>query len=156
MLHVVNSDARTITVTIASQSSQKIAAVKHAFDKRFPCDNVVYRSSKTCSNVPEQPVGYDVALQGVCNRVQSLPSQLTKADYVVSIENYIEQSPTTKRWYDKGLILVQQQSSSEIVLITKSVLIPDIYVQLAQQMSTEISELGYSTTVGTGLMKTAE
>ena len=126
MLHVVDVDARTITVTIASQSPQKIAAVKESFDKKFPNDILVYTSCKTCSNIPEQPVGYESALQGVCNRIQSIPTDLSKADYVVSIENYIEQSPETKRWYDKGLILVQRQSAPEILLITKPVFIPDM------------------------------
>ena len=152
MLHTLVIDAGTITVVIASQSSQKISAVHKAFDEKFPHDTILYIPCKTDSLIPEQPVGFDCAMQGVYNRIQSIPTDLGEADYVVSIENYIEQSFVTQRWYDKGLILVQQ-SSQEIIMTTNPVFIPDIYIQLAQQMSTEISELGYSITVGTAIQK---
>lgn len=150
MLHILTIDARTITVVIASQSPQKIAAVKESFDIKFPDDTLLYISHKTSSLIPEQPVGFDCALQGVRNRLHSLPQEVIAADYIVAIENYIEQSPDTQRWYDKGLIVLQEPSQ-EIVLTTKSVFIPDMYVQLAQQMSTEVSENGFSTTVGAAI-----
>jgi len=152
MLHVLVVDARTITVVIASQSFQKAAAVKESFDKKFPDDTLLYIPCKTDSCIPEQPVGFDCAVQGARNRMYSLPQALQKADYIVSIENYIEQSPVTQRWYDKGLIVIQH-SSQEIVLTTKSVFIPDLYIQLAQQMSQVICECGYSTTVGAAIQQ---
>ena len=145
-------DARTITVVIASQSSQKVLAVQQSFNAKFPDDTLVYVLHKTSSLIPEQPVGFDCALQGVRNRLQSLPAESFKADYLVAIENYIEQSPVTKRWYDKGLVVLQQ-GSQEIVLISKATFILDSYVQLAQQMSFEVSQLGYSTTVGIAIQQ---
>lgn len=144
--------ARTITVVIASGSSQKIAAVKEAFTAKFPDDTIQYVSQKTSSLVPEQPVGRDSALQGARNRLHNLPEKSREAEYVVSIENYIEQSPVTQRWYDKGLVIVQH-ASQEMVMTTQSTFIPDSYVQLAQQMSSTISEGGYSTTVGVAIQQ---
>ncbi len=140
--------AREITVVIASQSSQKILAVKQSFSETFPEDTIVYIAHATSSCVPAQPVGYDCALQGARNRLQNLPEELQQqADYIVSIENYIEQSAVTQCWYDIGLILVKQ-SSQEIIVMTSAVFIPEMYVQRAQQMSSEVSECGYSMTVG--------
>ena len=81
-----------------------------------------------------------------------MPENLGAADYIVSIENYIEQSSVTQRWYDKGLILCKQ-ASQEIILTTKSVLIPDMYVKLAQEMSTDVSERGFSVTVGQAIQQ---
>ncbi len=152
MLHIFVIDARDITIVIASQSIQKIAAVKESFDEKFPDDTLLYISCKTDSLVSEQPVGFDSALQGARNRLYNLSEEILQADYIVSIENYIEQSPVTQRWYDKGLILLKQ-SSQEIILATKPVFIPDVYVQLAQQMSYEICECGYSTTVGAAIQQ---
>lgn len=152
MLHGLVSHAREITVVIASQSHQKISAVKQSFGEKFPHDTIVYISHTTSSLIPAQPIGYDCALQGVRNRLQNLPEKLQQADYVVSIENYIEQSPVTQRWYDKGLVLLKQ-ASQEIILTTTPTFIPDVYVQLAQQMSLEVSEYGYSTTVGQAIQQ---
>lgn len=153
MLHVVMIDAREITVVIASQSPQKIAAVQQAFCERFVQDTIRYIFCNTYSLVPAQPVGYDCALQGVWNRVHSLSEELQQVDYIVAIENYIEQSSTTQRWYDKGLVLVQEKSSPAIIVISKEVFIPEIYVELAREMSSDISELGYSTTVGQAIQQ---
>jgi hypothetical protein len=82
----------------------------------------------------------------------ALPKDLLQSDYIVAIENYIEQSPVTGRWYDKGLVLVKDQvAGKDIVLASQAVFIPEQYVVLAQQMSSEFSELGFSTTVGVAI-----
>lgn len=145
-------DARTMTVVIASKSYQKISAVKEFFDEKFPDSEILYISHTSFSLIPEQPVGVDCALQGARNRLYSLPAELLEADFVVSIENYIEQSSETLCWYDTGLIVIKQPKK-EIVVISKSTFIPDKYVQLAQQMSTQISGFGYSTTVGVAIQQ---
>lgn len=152
MSHVLVIHARTITVVIASQSPQKISAVKESFNERFPNDTILYIPHKTCSLIPEQPVGIDCAMQGVHNRLNHLPEQLLEADYIVSIENYIEQSSATQRWYDRGLVLLKEKSR-ETVLKTRPTFIPSNYVQLAQQMSSEISECGYTITIGTAIQQ---
>lgn len=144
--------AHTMTVVIASKSRQKISAVKEFFNEKFPDNEILYISHQSFSLIPEQPVGVDCALQGARNRLYSLPVKLLEADFVVCIENYIEQSCETLRWYDIGLIVIKQPEK-ETVVISKSTFIPDLYVQLAQKMSTQISELGYSTTVGIAIQQ---
>ena len=144
--------AHTMTVVIASKSYQKISAVKEFFNEKYPHHDILYISHTSFSLIPEQPVGVDCALQGARNRLYSLPAKLLEADFVISIENYIEQSSETQRWYDIGLIVIKQPKK-ETVVISKSTFIPDEYVQLAQQMSTQISGLGYSTTVGVAIQQ---
>lgn len=151
LLHIVVLDARAITIVIASQSSQKIAAVKSAFEQKFADDDCVYLSYATYSGIPEQPIGHACALQGAYNRLRSVPKDI-EADYIVVIENYIEKSLATQRWYDKGLILVQHKSQ-EKVIETKPIFIPDVYVQLAQQLSQKICENGYTSTVGMAIQQ---
>ncbi|MFA6262972.1 MAG: adenine phosphoribosyltransferase [Candidatus Babeliales bacterium] len=147
--------ARTITVAITSESHQKVSAVQESFNQKFPDDTIIYVPQKTSSLIPEQPIGIDCALRGARNRLNTVPERLLKtADYVVSIENYIEQSPATQRWYDKGLVVVRQTSPSrDIVEISRPTFIPEKYVHVAQQMSSEISHDGYSVTVGTAIQK---
>jgi len=151
MLNMLVVDARTIKVVVASQSLQKITAVKASFSKKFPDDELVYFLHKTFSGVPDQPVGAVSAMQGVRNRLDSLPKNMV-ADYVVAIESYIEQSSSTHRWYDKGLVVIKQ-GSQEYIMESQSVFIPDEYVQLAQTISGSISEYGYSATVGMAIEK---
>ncbi len=150
--NVLILEARVITVAIASESTQKVAAVQEAFNAKFPQDTIKYIAEKSSSLIPEQPVGKSIATQGARNRLNSLPTSVQHADYIVSIENYIEQSATTQRWYDRGLIIVQH-GSQEIVLTTQPTFVPSNYVQLAQQLSSEISEHGYSVTVGAAIQQ---
>lgn len=145
--HMFVCYGRDISVVIASQSSQKIAAVQQAFSIKFPHDQITYRTCVSDSGIANQPVGYDCALQGVRNRFASVPQELLPADYVVAIENYIEQSPVTKRCYDKGLVLIKQ-GQQEMVLTTMPTYIPQEFVDLAQQLSDDVCESGYTTTVG--------
>lgn len=152
VLHSFAIQARTITVAIASNSSLKIAAVKTIFDHAFPEDTIEYSSHKTASLVPEQPIGIDAARQGVYNRLQCLPKEMLEADYVVSIENYIEQSCETQRWYDKGLILFKH-AAQEIIITTQPTFVPEEYILHAQRMAQEISPLGYSVTIGKAIQE---
>lgn len=149
LLHLVQLSAH-IKVLIASESNQKVNAVKRAFQEKFPHEIIEYVIAKTSSGVPEQPVGRACATEGVRNRLQSLPSALlVDADYAIAIENYIEQVPTVAgfAWCDKGLIICKQKEQ-EIFITTKPVFFDKKYVELAQKMSVTISEKGYSTTVG--------
>jgi len=150
-LHLFIIDARTIKIVIASKSPQKVAAIKASFNDKFLDDHPVYYLHATDSGIPEQPVGADSAMQGIRNRLRSLPDN-TEADYIISIENYIEQCSTDKSWHDKGLIVVQQ-GLQETIMETKPILIPDIYVDLARQMSDKTSEHGYTTTVGKAIQQ---
>jgi len=144
-------EARTIKIVIASESPQKVMAVQGAFCEKFIHDDLVFFAHKVVSGIPEQPVGYDAALKGIRNRLNNLPDRM-EADYVIAIENYIEQSSVTQRWYDKGLVCVQE-GSQETVIETKSVCIPDLYVQIAQQLSGKSSDLGYAITVGAAIQQ---
>ncbi|MBP6870290.1 adenine phosphoribosyltransferase [Candidatus Babeliales bacterium] len=152
LLHGCIVNARTISVVIASRSPQKIAAIKESFCEKFPEDVIVYVAYATRSGIPEQPIGFDIALQGVRNRIDSLPEDIGSVDYIVAIESYIEQSAVTQCWYDKGLVLVKT-SSQETILTTIATYIPDEYVQLAQQLSCEVLKSGYSMTVGSAIQQ---
>ncbi|MGZ6254930.1 MAG: adenine phosphoribosyltransferase [Candidatus Chromulinivorax sp.] len=145
-------DARIIRVAIGSKSIQKIEAVQKAFEQKFQDDICLFFSHATISGVPEQPIGFDIALQGARNRIDSLPKDLQELDYCIGIENYIEQSKITGSWYDKALVLVQELSQ-ETMLTTQPVFIPDQYIQLAQSMSKKFDSTGFSTTVGVAIAR---
>jgi len=151
MLYLFTIDARPINVVITSKSSQKVAAIKASFNQNFIHDDIFYFIYPTNSGIPEQPVGRDAAMQGIHNRLENLPKNI-EADYIIAIENYIEQSTTTDRWYDKGLIAIQQKTKTFIVT-TKPVFIPDVYIKIAQQISDITCQLGYTTTVGKAIQQ---
>lgn len=144
--------ARTITVVVASKSSGKAAATLAAFKEKFVDDAIEIIPYQSASLVPDQPIGYTVALKGARNRLQGLPEHLiATADYLVAIENYIEQSSLSHNWYDVGLVLCKQVSpASEQIVLTQLTPIPDHFVQLAQSMSPAgtISDEGYPVTIG--------
>ncbi|PIS03263.1 MAG: hypothetical protein COT85_00865 [Chlamydiae bacterium CG10_big_fil_rev_8_21_14_0_10_42_34] len=118
-----------IQVVVASKAAVKINAVKHAFQKRFPLDQIFVAGYSSDSAIPEQPVGREIALQGVLNRAKSLPLELVQmADFVVSIENFIEL--TEDGWCDVGLIGV-----NGVYVFTKPTPIPSCFVEMAQEQS---------------------
>lgn len=141
--------ARDIHVVIASKNAHKLAAVGGAFVARFPGDALIFTACSSVSGVPEQPVGKEIALRGARNRVQSLsPERVSCADYVVAIENYIEQSPVTGAWSDSGLVLIQDSAqAAEFVALTKETSVPEKYVALAQAAGL-VAQEGYSVTIG--------
>jgi adenine phosphoribosyltransferase len=148
--------ARELNVIVASGSAHKIAAVREAFNAQFPADTIHLIPCKTSSGIPEQPLGRKVALKGARNRLNGIDSALVaQADYLISIENYIEQSPATSRWYDVGLVVFHDCAhSQEMVLYTRSTFIPDQFIVLAHRMSgLDISDEGYGVTIGTAIQK---
>lgn len=156
LLHVLIVCPETRTIVIASASKQKISAVQAAFNQKFPHDTIEYRWHKTVSNVPEQPVGYAVALCGARNRIACLhPELVDGADYIVSVENYIEQSLATGIWYDKAVVLCMH-GAQEIVLVSQPTCVPEAYVHLAQQVSEHVSSAGCSVTVGSAIQQSLQ
>lgn len=144
----------TMKVIITSTSPQKNAAVMEVFERVFSQDTVELISYKSDSGVPSQPVGCEVALKGAMNRIDSLPRELLFASqYVVSIENFIE--PFSDSWRDVGLVVLKDLSKSleETVVLTRSVLIPSRYVNLAKEMSDSVVDEGFSVTVGKAIQK---
>ncbi len=146
--------AKHIKVIVASENKQKVQAVHDAFVTRFAteccCEPITFEfiPKKTSSRIPEQPVGQNVAELGARNRATGLDS----ADYVVSIENYIEFSHQTNSWHDIGLILVKNLvNNEEAIALTQSVVVPEEYVFKAQDMSKDMGGImadGYPVTVG--------
>lgn len=150
--------AETFRIAVASQNPIKIAAVKEAFQNRFPDDDIQIMTFKTSSMIPEQPIGYEVALKGVKNRLSSLPAYIqSSADYVISIENYIEESSEGQSWKDLGMLLFIDctKPDEEKVVLTQATAIPIHYVNLAQEMSlsSQISKQGYPVTIGEAIKK---
>lgn len=143
--------ARHVNVVVASRNSYKLEAVKMAFGQKFPNDSVECIGYDSVSSVPEQPMGKEAALQGVHNRIQSLTEQgVVAADYVVAIENYIEQYLGSDVWCDRGLILVQEISnnSREIITVSQPTFIADTYIQQVKKQAAVVSDNGYSVTIG--------
>lgn len=142
--------AETINVVIASKNEHKILAVSRVFQEEFPEATIELMTYEATSGIPEQPIFQKTALKGVRNRVNSLPQELLdKADYVVSIENYIEQDLVSQEWQDRGLVLLKKRENPmEILCLTQRVSLPNRFVELAKELSSEVSEEGYSCTVG--------
>ncbi len=144
----------TIKVVVTSSNAQKNAAVRGAFEKRFPPYTVEVISCKSDSGVPSQPIGYEVALKGARNRIDNLPQELLlHSQYVVSIENFIEYLGDS--WSDVGLVVVKDlaKEKDETIVSTRNVFIPSQYVELAREISTSITEEGFSTTIGKSIQK---
>jgi adenine phosphoribosyltransferase len=75
----------------------------------------------------------------------------------VSIENYIEQDLISQKWQDIGLVLLKKRSNQEeMVYLTQGVFIPDLVAQVAKEVSLEVSEEGYSCTVGSVIKDKSE
>lgn len=153
ILNSYTAFADCIKVAVTSQNQIKIEAVREAFQSRFPNDEIDILAIKTSSGIPEQPLGHETALKGAKNRLTNLPEGvISSVNYMVSIENYIEQSSSTGMWKDIGVILLVDNSkkSQEGVSMTKATSFPAKFVQLAKEMSSssEISEEGFSFTIG--------
>ena len=142
--------AENIKVVVASKSEHKVLAVNRAFQEAFPDDEIELVPYETISSIPEQPIGKETALKGAKNRINSLPQEfLDGADYVVSIETYIEQHSHSEKWHDIGLLLCKTLSDlQEIVSLTREIPMPDQFVHLAKELSSEVTAEGYSCTVG--------
>jgi adenine phosphoribosyltransferase len=142
----------TLRVLIASQCPQKIASIQKEFSERFCNDTIELISCKSSSSIPEQPVGYECALRGARNRIASVSTDLiADADYVVSIENYIEPSARQEFWNDIGLVLIKhQRTNQERITLSPATLIPVEYVSAAQAKagSEGISADGYAVSIG--------
>lgn len=161
LLQLTGMQARPKRIVVASESRQKVEAVHAAFSERFAPDTIQIITYKTFSRIPEQPVGRDVALKGARNRLEGISNDvllLLAADYVVSIESYIEHYQDTSAWVDRGLIICKDlsQPQHEIVALTQPTFIPAHFVQLAQQMSgaESVTPEGYSITVGKAIQAT--
>jgi len=149
--------ARTFNIVVASQNAQKISAVQQAFAERFCNDTIELIACKSSSAIPEQPIGYQIALTGARNRIASTSDTLhAEADYVVAIENYIEKSAREDYWNDIGLVLIKDmRTSHETITLSQPVLIPNEYIEIAQEQSgaNGISADGFSVTVGNVISK---
>lgn len=143
------SSLDALKVAITTESEIKKTAVQASFQNRFPDEYIEILEFKTDSDIPEQPIGYDVALRGVHNRIANLPENaIDGVDYVVSIENYIEQSQSGA-WKDIGLLLVINNAThEELISKTKPTNFSVEYYKLAKKMSDSISHDGLSFTVG--------
>ena len=142
--------AETINIAIASKNEHKILAVRSVFQEEFPGSEIELMTYEASSGVPQQPIFQKTALKGARNRINNLPQELLdKADYVVSIENYIEQDLVSQEWQDIGLVLLKKRENPvEILCFTREVFLPNRFVELAKDVSSEVSEEGCSCTVG--------
>lgn len=140
-----------IVVVIASQIDVKAIATTETFQECYPNDDIEVLRYKAESGIAEQPIGNKTALKGVRNRINSIPKNLVEqANYLVAIENYIEYSEDYNSWVDVGMVLVidRTKSGAEQVFLTQPIPIPTRYVELAKELSTEITEEGFSITIG--------
>lgn len=146
--------ADVLKVIVTSKSPQKTSAVLTAFEKKFPKDEILLLPYNGSSEIPEEPIGRDTALEGALNRIQHIPSDLlAECDYVVSIENFIEY--TSSSWYDLGLVLFQnlKNSSENIIVLTQPTFVPTEYIELAKTISDSVTDKGLSTTIGKAIQK---
>ncbi len=141
---------KELTIVIASKSPQKAGAVQEVFQQFFKDSNLHFIAHATPSGIPEQPVGRAVAIQGALNRISGLPKDICDtADYMITVENYIEQEADTKRWYDKGLIVLYKKAAAqEQISETEPVFFDTNYFEEAKNVSTEVTAQGLSITVG--------
>lgn len=115
-------EKQKITIVVATTSEDKINGIKDAFSVYFPEGEFELKiySSKTESNVSEQPFGNDT-YQGAYNRIEnirkkyeeSLENQGIRVDYYVSCEAGIDDTNTV---IIKG-VKKQIYSSEQIVCI---------------------------------------
>jgi adenine phosphoribosyltransferase len=151
--------AGTIRIALASENQLKLSAVAEEFQNEHPQEEIVVIPCKSDSMIPEQPLGKDTALKGARNRLKNLPWDIFNgADYVISIENYIEKD-TNQQWRDRGLVLVyNNRDGTESELVSLGTHIPEQYVDMAKEMSTDacISLEGFSVTIGKAIQKAFE
>lgn len=144
-------DAKTINIVIASDNQHKVAAVERAFTLQFPQETIQVFPYAVASGVPAQPIGSQVAECGARNRLSNLPTDIVHhADYVVALENFIEQVPSGS-WCDKGLLIMQDmRMQRELVCCTAPTFFPTEYMLKARELSgiDGVHEGGFAVTVG--------
>ncbi|MFA7314542.1 MAG: inosine/xanthosine triphosphatase [Candidatus Magasanikbacteria bacterium] len=78
------------TVIIASKNPVKINSVKIAFEKMFLQEKFEFIAESIPSNVSDQPMNNEEALQGATNRVNNGQAQFPDADFWIGIESGLE------------------------------------------------------------------
>lgn len=144
-----------IRIHVASLSPQKIGAARNAFEAAFPDDEIVISMRASGSGIPSQPYGKSAALRGAHNRVHAIAENGDQeADYIVAFENYIEQDEEGK-WIDRAVVVLKSKDTARIAL-SKGTEIPEHYVVYSQRNSKEVSEEGWSYTVGKAIAESSE
>ena len=77
-------------IIIASKNPVKINAVKIAFQKVFPDEDIEFQGESIPSNVSDQPISNEETMVGAGNRAKNAMISFPNADYWVGIEGGIE------------------------------------------------------------------
>ena len=75
-----------ITVALGSAQQPKVEAVRSAFARIYPDQEIKLIAQKIKSNVGDQPRGVEETSQGAYNRAHNVLKSGTKADFYVGIE----------------------------------------------------------------------
>ena len=137
-----------VEIFVSSTSSHKLEAVQEAVAKIFGESKVEVEGRKVPSGVDEQPVGWGETIKGARQRLGNLREKLEKEeqryDYLVSIENGIIpiEIDGKDRWFDVGVVIVENKSGSGQLSFSASVEMPLSLVALAQEKGFETATVG--------------
>ena len=126
-------------ILLASTSKHKLSAVRTVVSKLFTGD-INVESYASSSAVGEQPVGWEEMIEGAVNRLNSLRVKARKKktdyDYLIAIENGIVSLEVKgqDRWFDVGIILVENRRGRLGAGFTSSVEMPTELVRKAEKL----------------------
>jgi len=126
---------------LGTKSEIKVNAVKKAFLKAFPSNEVQVLTCAASSNINEQPVGYQETLLGASNRLDNTKEQLgNRCNYFVAIENgIIETGVSSSPWLDLAWVILEDKHGQQWVATSGGIPFSVKYVEAAK-------DRGYSTT----------
>lgn len=80
-------------VVVASGNVVKLTAAEKAFVKMFPQETFVFEGMTVSSGVADQPMSDEETYEGAKNRVEAIAEQFPDADFWISFEGGVEDSP---------------------------------------------------------------
>ncbi len=108
-------------ILVGSENPVKISAVREAFEKVFPKEDISITGIKVDSRIPNQPIGEET-FEGARNRALELKN-LQDADYFVGLEGGIIK--LHEKWFTFGVTCIIDKNGKEGFGVSSMLNLPD-------------------------------
>ncbi|MFZ2682267.1 MAG: inosine/xanthosine triphosphatase [Patescibacteria group bacterium] len=142
-----------LNVLVASRNPVKIQAIKQAFEKMFPTEELTISGAEIESGVAEQPMSSEETLRGARNRNQTLRQNHPQADYYASIEGGVF-ADTNDELMVLAWIVITNSAGQESKAQTGTFLLPPVItaqIKNGVEMGVAADNLHGTTNVKQGL-----
>jgi non-canonical (house-cleaning) NTP pyrophosphatase len=136
---------KKIRVVATTQNKEKLKAIRKSFEYHLK-SRVVLTGVKSESGFPDgQPYGLSGTLQGCLQRIKTLEADLSKYDYLVSVENGIETMNTNDKsihLYFPIVIITEVKSGHQSISLGNSREIPLVNLRHLKREGADEKERG--------------